>query len=240
MNVSTFLCLGSVAWYNVMSIYCIYKGSTQTTLEQATLVHGIVCMVNVFIYLAKYQHLGIFVISKREIHESRYIEWIICSPLMVLEIALCSKMSSSNITISIILTIAFCICGSLAAFVHATWIKILLGIKGSLYCTYVIYLLWMTVLRNASATNARITKDKELGVSILNLSMASIIWPLYIITWFLGPDVCNVISIVLENNIQSISSILLKTTAFSYALVKSFIVIDTLSDFLLEIFSCMY
>lgn len=137
-------------------------------------------MVNAFIYLAKYQHLGIFLISKREIHESRYVEWILCSPLMVLEMGLCSRMSPSNITVSITLTIAFCICGSLAAVVHTLWIKVLLGIKGTFYCTYVIYLLWRTVLQNASATNARVTKDKELGVSILNLSMASIIWPIYV------------------------------------------------------------
>jgi bacteriorhodopsin len=109
-------------------------------------------------------------------------------------------------TVTIVcLTIAFCFCGFIAALTSLLWAKIFLGMKGSLYASFVIYRL------------IKVLYQEHSKVSHINIIMTIFVWPLYVATWGMGPDVFHVISGRREWIIQSILSILLKTISVSYA-----------------------
>lgn len=50
---------------------------------------------------------------------------------------------------------------------------------------------------------------------------ASLLYPVFIITWALGPDIYHVLTMRQELLIENISSLILKTSALSFALVSN-------------------
>lgn len=214
MEISRMMGFLVVIWYNLMGLFSLYKGSfIHCNSHKAIAIHGIICLINSFCYLLQAVHMDTLLIKGRTIKFLRYVEWSICSPLMILQIALTSHFTSQQTTPLIVLTTAFCICGTLASFTYIMWLKILLGVQGSIYCLIVVWNMWTFSIRNIPIMRSR--------VGIANLITATMIWPAFVITWALGHDVYDVISIKHELIVEMILSLFLKSFALSYAFILS-------------------
>lgn len=238
MHASSIVHIVSMVWYNVVGMYCLNCGSFQNTgCMKSTSIHGIVCFVNSFCALLQVAHLDTLHYFGRPIQYLKYVEWSICAPLMALEIMVCAKFTEAQVCLIIVLTFAFCLCGFIAAFSVVIWIKVLLGIQGSLYTIIVIGKLWSISLDPVKQ------RDCHLNGAIANLLMASLIWPTYIITWGLGPDMSDIISADHELIYEQIASLILKSFALSYAFLTSNSsvegLIETLADFVFGLFNCL-
>ncbi len=212
----TIFILYQIIWYNILGLYSLYRGSfLNNGSYKSAAIHGIVCFINSFCCIMQYINLDLLFINEIRIKYLRYIEWTVCTPLMILEIALSSNLTSIQTMPIIVLSISFCLCGTIAAMTTIMWFKIVLGVQGTLYCIIVIYRLWKLTLEKIDFA----TKDTR--VAIANLLCATTIWPVFVVTWGLGPDVYQVINIKHEYIIDSVSSITLKTFALSFALIST-------------------
>lgn len=213
-----------------MGLFCLHKGSLQGSgCMQSTAIHGIVCFVNSFCALLQVANLDSLHFSGNKIAYLRYVEWSLCAPLMTLEVMVSARFTMSQICPILVLTIAFCICGTIAAFSLIFWIKILLGVQGSLYSSIVIYRLWKIALCKQPNIN---DNNVEVETAIANLCVTSIIWPIYIVTWGLGPDVYGVLSRSQEVLSEQLASIILKMFGLSYALVSSSTRVESIIEFI--------
>jgi bacteriorhodopsin len=162
----------------------------------------------------------------------RYVEWTICTPMMTYEICVTTSMQHYHIVSIVVLTVAFCFCGSVAAVTPHVWAKILLGSQGTLYCIVVLFVLWKSVL---DKDNDGQSLKKKIGYG--NLIVTSFFWPLYVVSWGLGPDVFHLISTHHESLIQAIMSILLKTFALSYSFLTFDMTFDNLVEYGIDVLS---
>lgn len=217
-------------WYNIMGLYSLYKGSFVTYgLHQSAAVHGIVCFINSFCCLLQVVSLDTLHIDSQPVQYLRYVEWSVCSPLMILEMTLASRLTSSQALPILVLTTAFCLCGTIAAFSVTMWMKVFLGVQGSVYCFIVVYRMWKLTLEKEVRLSSSTGLTQEIlnfdnvdvQVAIANLLMASLLWPVFVVTWGLGPDVYKVITPTQELIAESIASLILKTFALSYAFITT-------------------
>jgi bacteriorhodopsin len=137
-------------------------------------------------------------------------------------------MSSYEIKTIVVLTLSFCICGSIAAFTSYQWAKIVLGVKGTIYCIVVLYKLGRALVQGSQ-------RDFMQNVGYYNFITTVIVWPLYILTWGLGPDVYSIISANDEEFVQQISSLILKTFAVAYAILTFDFDIEAIEEVVVEI-----
>jgi bacteriorhodopsin len=199
-------------WYSLLSCRCLIKGNKNGSRSQkACLVHGIVCLVNQFCYALKMANLDTIIIDGRPVAYLRYVEWTIGSPLMLMEIAITMNMPSLQMTQPIVLTVAFCICGTISAISQELWVKIYLGIQGTVFFLLSMYIVWNHYITTRKNT------QKSMKLGLCNLVIATSVWPMYIVTWGLGPDVYHVISRKHENLAETIASTFLKTSAMTYS-----------------------
>jgi bacteriorhodopsin len=159
----------------------------------------------------------------------RYVEWSICSTLMLLEMMISSKLSPTQMTPLLVLTLSFCVCGTIAALSVLLWVKLLMAVQGTFYCVIVILRMWRVTLEKSTQ------KDIDIDVAILNLLMASAIWPMFVLTWGLGPDVFGVITDVQETLAELIASMVLKTVGMTYAFVSTNERVESFVDFVMNI-----
>lgn len=207
-----------IVWYNFLGLLSLYRGSITTNgVYQSAAIHGIVCFINAFCRILEFIKINKLYINNSSINYLRYTEWTICTPLMILEITLASRFSAAQTLPLIVLSVAFCLSGSIAALTRIMWLKIILGVKGTFYCVIVIFRLWKIILNKR---NIFVSK-KEYEVSLINLMFASLLYPVFIVTWALGPDIYHVINIRHELLIENISSLTLKTCALSFALIST-------------------
>jgi bacteriorhodopsin len=148
--------------------------------------------------------------------------------MMTYEMCLASRMSSYEIRTIVALTIAFCICGTISAFTSYLWAKIALGVKGTIYCIIVLYKLGRESFQDTP-------RDFMQNVGYYNFITTVIVWPLYILTWGLGPDVYSIISANDEEFVQQISSLILKTFAVAYAILTFDFDIEAIEEVVVEI-----
>jgi bacteriorhodopsin len=200
-------------WYHFLGFYCMSRVSKteNVKLKSAMLYHSITCFINGFIAFLTIIDMHITNINGRPIYYLRYLEWTLCTPLLTYEICQVSDMNIHETMAIVSFTIAFCLCGAIAAFTRFFWAKVVLGIKGSFYACIVVYkLIDVTVQRHGdiSATN---------NLNTFNTIAITLIWPMYVATWGMGPDVFHIISGRREWIMQSIFSIVLKTLQASYA-----------------------
>ena len=232
MEVEIILSFLAISWYNIMGLYSLYKGSFQGNGSyKAAATHGIVCLINSFCGILQLVNLNNIIIESTSIKYLRYVEWSLCAPLMILEMSFALNFSSVQIVPLIVLTASFCMCGSIAAFPIAMWVKIFLGVQGTIYCVIVLYRMWTNVLE-------KMTLNIDQKVAIANLMMASTIWPFYVVTWGLGPDVYHVINAKQEFIAETVSSIFLKTFALSYALIYTSEYTEQYIDWVTSIILC--
>jgi bacteriorhodopsin len=131
------------------------------------------------------------------------------------------------------MTIAFCVCGTIAALTYLFWAKVLLGLQGSVYASIVIFKLFQSLSREQNRTS---TSHR---VRTFNITATTLIWPLYVATWGMGPDVYHVISGRREWIIQSIFSIVLKTISASFAILTySEVDIENAASATMELVQC--
>ena len=193
-------------------ICSLYPGTTlldysvYTKVHQSATVHGIVCFVNGFCCILQLAKLDTIITPNASIKYLRYIEWFICVPLMILEVALSSKFEGNDIILVVFLSSSFCVSGSITAFATTIMMKIFMGVQGSIFCIIVLYRMWKLVLEKR-----RTYKNIELHIAFSNLIMMTIIWPVFVITWGLGQELL----------VDMILSIVLKTFALSYALIST-------------------
>lgn len=223
-------------WYNFIGLICLYRGSFQQVGSlKASVIHGIVCLVNSFCSLLYAIDMDVLQFDGKSIKYLRYVEWTICSTLMLLEMMISSKLTSTQMTPLLVLTLAFCMCGTIAALSALIWVKLLMAVQGTFYCVIVLLRLWRVVLEK------HIPKDIDINVAIVNLMMATAIWPMYILTWGLGPDVFAVISDRQETLAELIASVILKTVGMTYAFVSASERVETCVDFMASItFVCQF
>lgn len=206
-----------ISWYYIIGLFSLYKGTIKDNdAHQSATVHGIVCFVNGFCCILQLAKLDTIITPNASIKYLRYIEWFICVPLMVLEVALSSKFEGNDIILVVFLSSSFCVSGSIAAFATTIMMKIFMGVQGSIFCIIMLYRMWKLVLEKRSTY-----KNIELHIAFSNLIMMTIIWPVFVITWGLGQDVYGFLSIHQELLVHMILSIVLKTFALSYALIST-------------------
>jgi bacteriorhodopsin len=222
-------------WYNVIGVFIITRvnRSTSERMKYILAYHAAVCLINSLISFASLLDLHIAIIDGRAVYFLRYIEWTLCTPLMACEMCQSAQMVAYDTIMIVILTIAFSLCGSLAALTRHFWAKTILGFQGTTYAIIVLYkLLKYGIGDNTYGANFNEPQlDIERRINRINIMSAVVIWPMYVITWSLGPDMFGFISGYTEWMIQNIISIGFKTLFSSYALLTYHIfdVEDTLS-----------
>jgi bacteriorhodopsin len=132
----------------------------------------------------------------------KYIEWTSCTPLMVYELCIMNSVCQSTKASCIVMSTAFCICGTIAAVNHTIHMKTFLGVQGILYSIVVLYQLWKESF--ATAGNR---------LSIAQLIITSAVWPLYVVCWGSGPDVFMIITLHQETMIYMIVGVVFKTAS---------------------------
>lgn len=217
----------TLIWYNSIATLCLYKGLVHKKREH--LIHSIVCFTNSFCSILQIANLDIIYVNDQHIKYLRYVEWTICSPLMILELAIILKLSIfQNITL-IILTLSFCICGSIAALPIKLWIKIYLGTQGTFFSGIIILYIWKVIY------DKKFNND-NISIPLLTLISTTLIWPCFVLTWGLGPDIFHIINTHQEFLAQTILSIILKTSAVYYSTFMQEDQIETYIDYLFSFF----
>lgn len=207
MDVSTLCSLLGMVFYGVLAAPCLYSMVKRPGIR-AECIHGAVCMVNVMVCWIRVINYDSAECNGRTIVYIRYAEWLICCPLMVIEIVVASGLSFSRALLSIILCISFCVCGFLAALTDTMWIKCTLGAQGIVMCVLVFVQIYCICMNDGTLHQSKPT--------IVNAAVTMIVWSLFIVAWGLGPDVLQFIDGPLEIAIEYALSVVLKTTAMLY------------------------
>jgi bacteriorhodopsin len=211
-----------VIWYNVIGVFIITRvnHSTSDRVKYILAYHAGVCMINSLVSFASILDLHVAVINGRTVYFLRYIEWTLCTPIMSCEMCQSAQMLTYDTIIIVILTLAFSFCGSIASLTRHFWAKTLLGFQGTAYAMIVIYKLLKYGTDN-SVNNTTLDDHllMEHRINKMNIMAAAFIWPMYVISWALGPDVFGIISGYTEWMIENVLSITLKTICSSYALL---------------------
>lgn len=196
-------------WYNVLGLYSISRvqKTDKVQLKSALFLHSVACFINGFVAFLALINMHVMQINGRTIYYLRYVEWTLCTPLLTYEICKVASMNNHQIMIIVSLTVAFCLCGTIAALTKYFWAKIFLGLKGSVFAYIVMYKLFQVL---------HLGKEQVSHINILTLIL---IWPMYVATWGIGPDVFDIISGRKEWIIQCALSLLLKTISASYAIL---------------------
>lgn len=216
MNKGSIVNLYCVCWYNMLAVVCFYKGSLyhQHTYN-ILLINGSLCIIASYCSMVCFIHNSLIVTRIDMFNVIKYIEWTICTPLMVYNYGVINNLSYSKNIICVILTIAFCLSGAIAGLTKSLIVKSLLGVQGIIYSVYVLYQLWMAATLGDSALKK---------MSILNLVVTSMIWPMYVIFWGVGPDVLMIMTSYQENLAENLLGIVLKTSSAIYVVSSADIV----------------
>lgn len=185
--------ISCACWYNLMGLVCLYQATKGRHL-QLMVIHCIVCNVAALCAMVYYIN-----ISNKY---AKYIEWTICTPLIVVEVSIINRMEFAKMVSVFVLTMTFCLCGIVAAFNTNIIIKSIVAGQGIVYSIYVLVQLWTVSL----ATR----------VGILYMIFTSMIWPLYVMVWSSGPHMFMMITEAEENMIENILSLAAKTTTTVY------------------------
>ena len=229
MRVEGWLSVTSMVWYNIMGLFCLSRYKCESEIARSiTFVHGVVCLINGFCVFLGLANLDRMNIRSREVSYLRYVEWTICTPLMTYEMCLASRISKWEINTILVFTIAFCICGSIAALTSYQWAKLVLGVKGSIYCIIVLYKLGYACFRGNPS-------DFMSRVGYYNFIVTLTLWPLYVFTWGLGPDVYSIISAHDEIYAQHMFSLILKSCAAMYSILTFNFDIEAFEEVIIEL-----
>lgn len=204
----------NTCWFHTLSFYSLLRISktNDMNLKKILLSHAIACLINGLIAMATLLNMHMYHINGRDIYLLRYIEWVVCTPLLTSEICQAGEFEHMDTTVILCLTIAFNLCGMLAAITRTMWAKIILGVQGTIYSLFVVHKLLSYAFRQRQ-------QSRQTTINIFNIFVTAFVWPLYVITWGLGPDVYGVITGQQEWVVQSVMSIILKTMFASYAML---------------------
>lgn len=194
-------------YFSALGFYCLVH-TKQEKLGSGSVV-GFVCVVCAFCQL-----LGACEVNMMTVHGthtivySKYLEWMLCTPLWCFLILDSYGVDAIGTAQGMIYSISFCVCGFCAALTSRFWIKIWLVIQGCFCCLVVLWILWRVAVH----------PPRESRVAKINLIMTSLTYPIFTLTWALGPDVFAVTSLRNEFIWESCLSLFLKTIALSYTL----------------------
>jgi bacteriorhodopsin len=200
-------------WFHILGFYSLSRVSKTDNiqLKSAMLYHSLTCFLNGFVAFLVLINMHSIIINGRRLYYLRYVEWTLCTPLLTYEICLVSAINIHETFIIVTLTVAFCLCGTVAALTNLFWAKVFLGIKGSFCACVVMCKLVNVVIQGHDGLSSTDKLNK------FNILANTFIWPLYVATWGMGPDVFHLISGQQELIMQSLFSIVLKTLQASYA-----------------------
>jgi bacteriorhodopsin len=212
----TFLIICGIAlvWYKLLGLFAFYNSRKESKIT-AGVLSGFICLFNSFcmlIYILKLKYAYVF---SFRITYIRYIEWIVCNPLMIYQICLSSDVSQSESFVLCMLVMAYCICGILCSLTSRNIVKTLLTLEGCVYCVIVVFRLLQLTSKNNE--KGRIAKTAR-----VNLIMCCISYPLYVLTWGMGPEIFDVIPLHQELILESSLSLVLKTTATMYVMAEEY------------------
>jgi bacteriorhodopsin len=231
MRVGNWLNIISIVWYNTLGLFCLSRSTCESEIARnVTFIHGCVCLINGFCVFLGLANLDTIIMNSREIGYLRYVEWTLCTPMMTYEMCVASRITAWETKTIVALTVAFCLCGSIAAVIEHEWAKIVLGVKGTLYCLIVLY----RIGRSGFSVAPR---DFMHRAGYYNFIVAVTVWPLFVLTWGLGPDVYSIISVHDEIFAQRIFSIILKSCAVLYSISTYNIDIETFEEIIIELAS---
>lgn len=202
----------SSLWFHIIafhSLICTPKTS-DNTLKHILVTHAITSIITGFILIASVLNIHIYRINGRDVNLLRYIEWLLCTPLLTSEICQAGHFDYVNTVIILILTASFCLCGILAAMTHVLWAKIVLGAQGTVYSLIVIKILLKHAFQETNGSQMN-------TINKINIITTTCIWPLFVVTWGFGPDVYNIITGEQELIIETTLSLLLKSVSGLYA-----------------------
>lgn len=214
MKLGLIILFGQMFWYASMGVYCLLHPATGDGVLRASHVHGLVCFIVSFCCLLSVIGLDSFIYQGKTVQYVRYMEWTVCSPLMVLEMCMASKASIATTFSTVILTFSYCLCGAISVLAHSLWFKVLMGIEGSIFCVIVLQRLWRMSRKERD-------KDTEEKAGWINLLSASLLWPMFVLTWGLGPDVYGVLDSKVETWVENLMSFTLKLMAMTYTMVDA-------------------
>ena len=214
--------IGSFVSYYSMSIfsgiYVSQKSSREDVarnLQICSMIHFGVCILNTV-----FSAIDIIMVTDPsftfgKINLVRYLEWTICSPLMVMEVCIAQGTPLVQTGFIAILTILFCMCGIITAYTNVMWVKIVVEVNGCIACIAVVYYLWSHTFYSFRSGNKRAI------AGLFNTGIMVCLWPMYVLSWSLGPDMLYKINAKTELLIQNFLSIFVKSMGLSYVVFFS-------------------
>lgn len=168
------------------------------------LVQGSVCLIASF---SNYAYIGISARTLYGVNYMRYIEWGMTAPLIVLNICLGLKIPSYQAASLMVMTDAYCICGLLSALTSSFWAKVYFGCVGCICAISVQAKIFASI------------KDTTNPFVKTSLVTTSLIYPIYVVTWAIGPDVWGVITPAQEMITEVILSLIVKSLCTVYLFI---------------------
>lgn len=214
MNVVIFNILASL-WFHLIAFHSLVsiKKTNDNSMKSILVTHTITSMITGFISITSILKINVYHINGRDVHLLRYIEWLFCAPLLTSQICQAGNFVYIDTIIVVTLTVAFCLCGVIAAITNIFWAKVVLGVQGTVYSLIVV----RNLLNHAFQQTEMASRTKT--INKINIIVTTFTWPLYVLTWGLGPDVYDVISGEQEQIIETLLSVLLKSVAGLYAFI---------------------
>jgi bacteriorhodopsin len=168
---------------------------------------GICCLLFSFSQIIATAGMNTVVLNGRTLCWSKFLDWCVSCPLLTACTAMSYDAPKSVVLNLGAYTFSFCICGLGAALVKQLWIKIVLTVQGCFVAAFVIYELW------------RISRNpvKPSRIADMYLYTTMITWPVFTLTWMLGPDVFFFLSQKHEYWLETCLSMLIKSVGFCYA-----------------------
>lgn len=188
-------------YYTVVGLFCLNLHIYYPDPKTLFMTQGCVFLLAGFGHVVYISNL-----CASHIDYVRYIEWSFGSPLMLYMLCRSAELEIIETLSLIVLTFSYCVCGVLAALTIIFPIKIFLCLLGSLYCVFVNARLFVLV------------KDSDNPYIHSSLITTSIIYPMFVCSWCLGPDIFGIIHKGQEFWIESSLSLMLKTSCFIYLL----------------------
>ena len=207
--------LFTLIWYNVLSFACFQKSfayqGTHKELWYCTTLHGIVCMTCSFCTIIRMSDIDNVCLDHVCFAWSRYLEWIICCPLLISQICIIGDFPIHTLLEVTTFTTGFCMSALIAVYSNILFGKILMVMQGIFYYILLIVIVFSNLFKTWYTLNHVYKRAIK-----TNMTTILVIWPLYVMLWVLGNDIFNVISKESEHNAELVLSIIVKTVGATY------------------------
>lgn len=197
---------GVMMYMLIIGTYSMYKKPREQAIGVASLT-GLVCYISAVCGMfGATENNQLTLADGRRFLFCKFGEWTANNPL------LCCIMCNSygvcpNKTLRLAtLTAGYCLCGVGAVLTSRLWMKLYFLILGCLMCAIVTSKLYVISLNPPT----------ESRVATVNLWMMILVYPMYVCTWSLSPDVFGVIDTHQEYIAELVLMCLVKTCALLY------------------------